>query len=101
MPKTKKYTAKVEKAPQPQSQSGVIDDQVERIIVVIGQNLVLTSELDLRLGGPGEPPSEEPQVVPTISGVLDIIHSKLEEQRDALQAIHERMGNTLGKVKLY
>ena len=83
---------------------GIIDEQVSRIFTMLEANRQRIIDLHDRLGGPfpsggAEVPSDG--ICDTIPAALDSILSKLCNEQDSIEAIHEHIGNKLGRIKLY
>ena len=83
---------------------GIIDEQISRIMSQLTTNRVRIEDLHHKLGWASlsietNPPDAD--IEPTIPATLDFILSRLADEHDTIEAIHEGIGSNLGRIKLY
>jgi len=82
---------------------GIIDEQISNIISQLTTNRARIEDLHYKLGGASLASEANPpdDIEPTIPATLDFILSRLADEHDAIEAIHESIGNKVGRIKLY
>lgn len=81
---------------------GMIDEQISRIMTQLSTNRARIEDLQEKLGGASmEEPPPTGDVEPTIPAALDLILSRLSHEQEVIEAIHEGIGNNIGRIKLY